>query len=139
MKKIILILLGIILLSASAGPAAADHHAVKIAARDGIGQYLTDAKGMTLYWFKMDGENQSACTGDCLEKWPVYYREGIAAPLGVDTSDFGTITRADGRKQTTFRSFPLYYFFKDKDPGDTFGQGVKNVWYVIDPASFPPK
>lgn len=33
-----------------AGPAAADHHAVKVAKKDGVGSYLADAKGMTLYF-----------------------------------------------------------------------------------------
>lgn len=49
------------------------------------------------------------------------------------------ITREDGKKQTTFRGYPLYYWAGDKAPGDTKGQGMKNVWYVIDPAKFPPK
>jgi len=53
--------------------------------------------------------------------------------------DFGTITREDGKKQTTFRGYPLYYWGGDKAQGDTAGQGVNNVWYVIDPANFPPK
>jgi predicted lipoprotein with Yx(FWY)xxD motif len=27
---------------------------------------------------------------------------------------------------------PLYYYIKDAKPGDTIGQGVGSVWYVID-------
>ena len=119
--------------------AMADHHAVKIAKHEGIGNILTDAKGMTLYWFVKDSTGQSVCKGDCLTKWPVYYRPEVAPPSGVDAADFGTIIREDGVKQTTFRGYPLYYFFKDKMAGDTKGQGVKNVWYVIDPANFPVK
>jgi len=57
----------------------------------------------------------------------------------VKAEDFGTITREDGKKQTTFRGYPLYYWAGDKAPGDTKGQGVGNVWYVIDPTKFPPK
>lgn len=139
MKKLIIALLGVMLLVGSAGIVSANHHAVQIATKDGVGHFLTDAKGMTLYWFKKDHDGQSACSDGCLEKWPIYYRESVAAPKGVDPKDFGTITRADGKEQTTFRGFPLYYFFKDAKPGDTTGQGVKNVWYVIDPAMFPPK
>src|SRR3989304_1730320 len=47
--------------------------------------------------------------------------------------------RGDGKKQATFRGYPLYYWGGDKAQGDTAGQGVNNVWYVIDPANFPPK
>ena len=36
------------------GTAFAEHHAVKVAKMEGIGSYLTDIKGMTLYTFKKD-------------------------------------------------------------------------------------
>ena len=57
----------------------------------------------------------------------------------MKAEDFGTITREDGKKQTTFRGYPLYYWVGDKAAGDTKGQGMGNVWHVIDPAKFPPK
>jgi len=138
-KRIIALCGGILLVVLIAGPVPADHHAITISMKDGVGHYLTDADGKTLYWFKMDSSGQSACKDGCLEKWPIYYREKVVPPTDINAGDFGTITRADGSKQTTFRGFPLYYFFKDKKPGDTFGQGVKDVWFVIDPGGFPPK
>ena len=137
MKKSICTLLWILFLLVTAGPVLADHHAVKVAAKDGVGRYLTDAKGMTLYWFKKDSIGKSVCTDGCLEKWPAYFREKIQAPMGVDAKDFGVITRSDGKRQSTFRGYPLYYFFKDGAQGDTFGHGVKNVWFVVDPEKFP--
>lgn len=121
------------------GTAFANHHEIKIAKKDGIGSFLTDAEGKTLYWFKKDSPNQSVCAGPCIEKWPIYYREKVAPPEGIPDSDFATINRPDGKPQTTFRGYALYYWFKDTNPGDTSGQGVGNVWYVIDPANFPPK
>jgi len=139
MKRIIGSALFLGFLAAAAVPAFADHHAVKAAKKDGIGSYFTDTKGMTLYWFKKDTVGKSACAGPCLEKWPLYFREAVKAPEGVKAEDFGTITREDGKKQTTFRGFPLYYWVNDKAAGDTLGQGVNTVWYVIDPANFPPK
>ncbi|TLM65892.1 MAG: hypothetical protein FDZ69_07990 [Deltaproteobacteria bacterium] len=122
-------------------PAAAfaNHHAVKIAKKDGIGAYLTDAEGKTLYWFKKDAPGQSSCAGPCIDKWPLYYRESVAPPEGTTAADFAVITRADGKQQTTFRGYPLYYWMNDASPGDTGGQGINNVWFVIDPAAFPPK
>jgi len=113
-------------------PALADHHAVKVAKDDKLGSYLTDAKGMTLYTFKKDSTGKSACAGECVAKWPLYYREKV----GVDpkmAADFGTITRDDGQKQTTYKGLPLYYFAGDKAAGETKGQGVKDVWFVAAP------
>lgn len=63
----------------------------------------------------------------------------VKAPEGVPAEDFGTIAREDGQKQTTFRGYPLYYWVGDKAEGDTLGQNVNEVWFVIDPANFPPK
>ena len=117
--------------------AFADHHAVKIASKDGVGSYLTDTKGMALYWFTQDGIGQSACAGACLEKWPIYYRESVKAPVGVDATDFATIIRADDALQTTFRGYPLYYFIVDKMAGDTAGEGVKGSWFLVDSDDFP--
>jgi predicted lipoprotein with Yx(FWY)xxD motif len=34
--------------------------------------------------------------------------------------------------QLTLNGWPLYYYSKDMAPGDTLGQGVGSVWYVID-------
>lgn len=139
MKKVIGSLLSFCFLLVAGTMAMAMHHAVKIQEKEGVGKYLTDTEGMTLYWFKKDSSGTSACAGPCAEKWPIYYRDSVKAPEGVKAEDFGTITREDGKKQTTFRGFPLYYWVNDKKAGDTSGQGVNNVWYVIDPGNFPPK
>jgi predicted lipoprotein with Yx(FWY)xxD motif len=74
-----------------------------------------------------------------VEKWPIYYREMVAAAKELKAEDFGTITREDGKKQTTFRGYPLYYWMNDKQAGDTTGQGVNDVWFVVNPDNFPPK
>lgn len=113
---------------------ADDHQSVTIAKKEGIGNYLVDSKAMTLYYFKKDSVGKSVCANDCLAKWPVFYMEKPTASKDLNTNDFGVIMRDDGKKQTTFRGMPVYYFFKDAKPGDTSGQGVGNVWYVIDPA-----
>ena len=117
----------------SAGIALAEHHAVKVAKKDGVGSFLTNITGMTLYTFKKDQPGKSACEGECVAKWPVYYVEKVAAKDGLKDGDFGTITRADGKKQTTYKGMPLYFFGGDKTAGDTNGQGVKEVWYVANP------
>jgi len=132
-------LIAVLMILAMGGSAAAMDHEVQTLSKEGIGNYLTDAKGMTLYWFKKDSAGKSACAGPCAEKWPVFYRENVKAGKGVSDADFGTVTREDGKKQTTFRGYPLYYWSGDKAKGDTGGQGINGVWYVVDPANFPPK
>ena len=127
------ILAVVILAFLAGGIALADHHAVKVAKKDGVGSYLTDIKGMTLYNFKKDTPGKSACEDKCLANWPLYFVETVAAKDGLDAKNFGTITRADGQKQTTYKGMPLYFFAGDKAPGDTNGQGVKDVWYVVTP------
>jgi predicted lipoprotein with Yx(FWY)xxD motif len=137
MKILIGLLVAAWLLVPSA--ALADHHAIKLETKAGIGTYLADGKGVALYWFKKDTPGVSACAGPCLEKWPLYHRESVAPPEGLTGADFTTIKRADGKLQTTFRGYPLYYWASDTKPGDTGGQGFNNVWFVIDPDRFPPK
>jgi predicted lipoprotein with Yx(FWY)xxD motif len=138
MKKTPLLLIALLLAVAPAVTFAM-HHEVKIADKPGLGKYLTDAEGKTLYWFKKDAAGKSECSGGCLEKWPAFYRETLAPPAGTVKEDFATITRSDGAKQTTFRGYPLYYWAGDAKAGDTNGQGMMDVWFVVDPGNFPPK
>jgi predicted lipoprotein with Yx(FWY)xxD motif len=103
---------------------------VKTAEKAGMGAFLVDGNGMTLYHFKNDSAGKSMCSGSCIEKWPAYYAEKITTAPRLNTKDFGTIKRDDGKKQTTYKGQPLYYFAKDKKPGDTFGNGLGSVWQV---------
>ena len=52
---------------------------------------------------------------------------------GVDATLLGTITRDDGSTQVTYNGWPLYYFHEDAAPGDTNGQGVGGVWFLVSP------
>ncbi len=114
-------------------PARADDGAVKVMKSDKVGSYLADASGRTLYTFKKDAPGQSACAGDCLAKWPVFHAEKPSAPEGVEASAFSTITRDDGKAQTAYKGMPLYYFAGDKAPGDTSGNGVRDLWAIAKP------
>ncbi len=106
--------------------------------KSGAGKYLTDAKGMSLYTFKKDLDGQSTCIQDCVNQWPVFYKEGVSVPEGVNTNDFSTILRIDGGKQTAYRGRPLYYFSKDEAPGDMKGEGINQNWFVVYPDKFKP-
>lgn len=103
--------------------------------KDGIGSYLVDDKGMALYVFRKDMPNMSMCgaANGCLAKWPVFFADSVDQNAAIDKTAVGTITRDDGIKQTTYKGQPLYYFFKDKDDNDVYGQGVGSVWYVVEP------
>ena len=132
-KKAVQYAMCAVLSLALAGVSLADNHAIKLSEKDGVGKFLADAKGMTLYTFKKDSPGKSACAGDCVVKWPLYFREKVAVPEGVNAGDFDTITREDGNRQTTYKGWPLYYFVGDMAPGDVLGQGLGNVWFVANP------
>ena len=104
-----------------------------------LGNYLVDGAGQTLYWYTKDGAGASACTGNCLKNWPAFTASSFIVPSALNPADFGTITRDDGTPQATYKGFPLYYWVKDLKRGDATGQDVGKVWYVIDPAKFPPE
>ncbi|MEB3816597.1 MAG: hypothetical protein LRS46_01450 [Desulfurococcales archaeon] len=107
-------------------------YTVLIATKPGLGTYLTDAKGMTLYFFAKDEPYNSSCYGVCAQRWPIFKGEQgrLVVPSVLNISDFSFIKRADGSIQLAYKGHPLYYFYKDKKPGDTLGQGVKGVWFV---------
>jgi predicted lipoprotein with Yx(FWY)xxD motif len=111
---------------------------ISTSADKAIGNYLVDGLGRSLYWFTKDSVDTSACSGDCIKNWPAFSASSLVVPSALNAADFSSITRADGTKQTTFKGYPLYYWVKDTMRGDTTGQDVGKVWYVIDPAKFPP-
>lgn len=116
--------------------AAKSDYAVMIGVSQTAGSYLTDDYGRALYYFDKDPSGSSVCEGTCLVNWPAYSTSAASVPSTVGADDIGTVTRSDGSKQASFKSFPLYYFIKDKAHGDLSGQGVGEVWFTVDPAKF---
>jgi len=97
-----------------------------------LGEHLVDSKGMTLYLFTKDSPGTSTCYDKCAAAWPALLTSGAPqAASGVDASKFGTLTRTDGSTQVTYNGWPLYYFAKDKQAGDTTGEGVGGVWFCV--------
>ncbi len=98
------------------------------------GSMLVDDKGMTLYIFEKDTPNTSNCYDKCATNWPPLLTTGSpVAGEGVDASKLGVTQRTDGTSQVTYNGWPLYYYAKDAAAGDTTGQGVGDVWFVIAP------
>ena len=108
-------------------------NSVKLGDDATLGKILTDADGMSLYFFSLDTKDNSECLDACLDAWPVFYEEDITLDTGLDAADFATIDRTDGSKQTTYQGWPLYYFANDNAAGDTNGDDVNNVWYIAKP------
>ena len=92
---------------------------------------LTSSYGKTIYTFDKDQANsgKSECVLTCADNWPpVYVEPGIKL-----SGDFSSISRNDGQKQLAYKGKPLYFFVKDKNPGDKTGDNVNNVWHVVTP------
>lgn len=112
----------------SAMPASAEDYAagaIKTMNTD-KGEVFVGDNGMTLYVFDKDAKDQSNCYGDCATLWPPF----VAAKGASAAGDFTLVSRKDGMKQWAYDGKPLYFWQKDKKPGDTTGDGVKGVWHV---------
>jgi len=121
--------------AATEPPAAAGPATVNLGQNATLGSFLVDDKGMTLYLFTKDTPNTTVCYDKCAIAWPPLLTTGDpVAGEGVDASLFGTINRTDGTVQVTYNGWPLYYYEKDKAPGDVVGQDVGGVWYVLSAA-----
>jgi predicted lipoprotein with Yx(FWY)xxD motif len=98
-----------------------------------LGDLLVDARGMTLYLFTNDQPSVSNCYDACATAWPPLLTD--SDPTGPDavTAGLGTAQRTDGGTQVTYNGMPLYYWAKDQKPGDTTGQNVGGVWFVVNP------
>lgn len=108
-------------------------NSVRIVENATHGKILTDADGKTLYFFSNDSKGISTCTtGTCAETWPVFYTETLTLDSGLSASDFGTIN-VDGRNQTTYKGYPLYYYVGDETTGQVNGDQVNSIWYVAKP------
>jgi predicted lipoprotein with Yx(FWY)xxD motif len=95
-----------------------------------LGDILVDGDGRTLYAFTKDKGDQSACSGGCATNWPALTGPATAG-TGVQASLLSTSMQANGKSQVTYGGKPLYYFAGDKAPGDTKGQGLNGVWWVV--------
>jgi len=128
-----LALLGVAVVSADGAPlAAADIGATLKTARIGSVDILTNADGLTLYWFAPDTSTSSKCFGSCATYWPPV-SGSPAAGRGV-TGKLGTIKRPGGGLQATYNGHPLYTYIGDSAPGQANGNDLDlngGFWYDI--------
>ncbi|MFF3457092.1 SCO0930 family lipoprotein [Streptomyces sp. NPDC002730] len=118
-----------------AGGEPADLAGLSVRKDPKLGEIIVDKNGMTVYRFKKDSAwpMKSACTGECLKKWPVVAPVDKNDTEGIIKKGFVTFDRPDGIKQQSIDCWPIYTFAGDKKPGDTNGQGVGGTWYVVSP------
>ena len=126
-----LVLLGAAVASPKTQPVATGPDVHKARDVGGV-MLLTNATGLTLYWFAPDSAGKSACYGDCAAYWPPVTGTPTAGP-GV-TGTLGTITRTDGKTQATYDGHPLYTYIGDSAPGQDSGNNLNlngGLWHIV--------
>ena len=112
--------------AAATSPATASE--ISTAKNAKLGTILVSDTGSTVYTLKA---SKTACAAECLKaRPPVLLPQGATtatAGTGVDASKLGTVAAADGTLQVTYSGKPLYWFSKDKAPGQVHGN-VTDKW-----------
>jgi predicted lipoprotein with Yx(FWY)xxD motif len=110
--------------------------AVVKSASSSLGTILVNSQGMTLYHLSGEVNGKFICTSSaCVGVWHPLIAPSSGAPSGVGS--LGTVKRPEGTVQVTYKGTPLYTFTGDQQPGETKGQGIKDVgtWSVVTTAS----
>jgi predicted lipoprotein with Yx(FWY)xxD motif len=127
------------------------NYALNLLLSETFGEYISDHKNMSLYIFEKDktGTNNTfndfkvTCLDECEKIWPPYLLDQsnnqFLLPQGLNRTLLGSKLRDDGRFQYTYKHWPLYYYYKDKKPGDTLGQNEAGLWHLIDRLGNPIK
>jgi predicted lipoprotein with Yx(FWY)xxD motif len=130
-----LALLGVAVANAAAGPSSAAGPGAPVTLKTvtirGV-KVLTDAHGLTLYWFAPDTTTMSKCTGSCAAYWPPVLGSPQAGP-GV-AGLLGTISRGGHTVQATYDGHPLYTYIGDNGPGQASGNNLDlngGLWYEV--------
>lgn len=122
--------------STTASSSAGDAETIKVK-HSRLGTVLADGEGKTVYLFEKDKTAASTCSGACAQAWPPVTTTGAPkVGAGAQASLLATTRRGDGTTQVTYAGHPLYYFVKDRDAGDAYGQGIDGFgaeWYVVGP------
>jgi predicted lipoprotein with Yx(FWY)xxD motif len=106
---------------------------VKTASNSALGTILVDSQGMTLYHLSGEQNGKFICTSSaCVGVWHPLTAPSGSAPSGA-VGSLGAVKRPDGSMQVTYKGTPLYTFAEDRQPGETKGQGIKDVgtWSAV--------
>ena len=101
------------------------------------GTILTLSSGVTVYRLTADSKNKSRVhRGVRHDLAPGILATGPKTPVGNGVSGLGSIKRADGTRQVTYKGVPLYRFVGDRKAGQATGN-IKDTWgqwWVVNPA-----
>ena len=121
------------------GPVVPGATTVTVATKAPFGSYLVDGAGRALYI--LEGERMPGgthrCTGGCLAVWPPVH--GAVAGPGVNPALLGSM-HMHGGPHATYAGWPLYYYVRDRGPGDTTGQHYTDTWgtwHLLSPSGQP--
>ena len=89
-----------------------------------------DKDQFTLYTFDNDAANTSNCIDTCAVNWPPFLADESEQNIG----NFSKFARADGSMQWAIDQQPLYFFAADSEKAQANGDGVKDVWHIVEPA-----
>ena len=92
---------------------------------------LTNAQGRTLYYRTSDTAT-SVCSGACASFWPPLLATGSTTPTSSASlpGKLSVVTNANG-SQVAYNGHPLYTFSGDTAAGQTNGEGLMGIWFVV--------
>jgi predicted lipoprotein with Yx(FWY)xxD motif len=120
--------------AATATTGASSSAVVKTASNSKLGgTILVDAQGLTLYRLSGEQNGKFICTSTtCLQNWHPLTAPAAGNQTGT-VGSFSAVKRPDGSEQVAYKGMPLYTFAADHSPGQTNGQGIKDVgtWNAV--------
>lgn len=106
-----------------------------------FGTYLVDGRGRALYILEgTRGTAAERCSGECLRIWPPLHVSAHPTAGGA-VGPARLLTRmAHGHTHVTYGGWTLFYYHRDRGPGDTTGQHVTDAWgtwHLLSPSGEP--
>ena len=95
---------------------------------------LTNAQGLTLYYFTPDTASKTVCTGSSAQTWPPLLFTGTGKPTASTAlpGEVEVYKNANGN-QVIYNDHPLYIYSGDSAAGQTSGEGLFGKWFVATP------
>ena len=128
----VVVVAGLIAVIAAHSSSKSGNKAVVKTMKVGGQTILVNRRGMTLYRLSVEKRGHFICKDTtCLSLWkPLVVARGVT-PTGARS--LGVVRRPDGRRQVAYKGGPLYTFVQDRKPGDTKGNGFRDVgvWRVV--------
>src|SRR5438132_10037390 len=95
---------------------------------------MTNAQGLTLYYFTPDTASKTVCTGSCAQTWPPLLFTGTGKPTASTAlpGEVEVYKNANGN-QVIYNDHPLYIYNGDSAAGQTSGEGLFGKWFVATP------